>query len=165
MTLFSHFALAYGGSLALMGVIASWLFRSADAPLWSKIMISTLTVALGCYTPYAVAEIMGYPVRASFESLPDKAELVGFVAHDDGGLVDLWLRSGDVPRAYEMKLDAKMKQALREAREAMAHGERAMMAKAAARDKKKGGGGPSGIGDDKAWILDPASMSGLPSKD
>lgn len=165
MTLFSHFALSFGALLALMALIAAWLFRTASAPMWLKIIVPSLTTVLACSTPFAVGSMLGYPVGASFDSLPEKAELVGFVAHDDDGFVDLWLRTGDTPRAYETKLSPAMKKALREAQDAMAHGRRALMAKSA-RAKEKSAGDPNGVGDnDRAWVIDPNALSALPAKE
>ncbi len=160
----SHFALSFGAMLALMALIAAWLFRTAGASLWLKVILPSLMTALACSTPFAIGSMLGYPVGASFDALPDRAELVGFVARDDNGLVDLWLRTGDVPRAYETKLDAKMKKALREARDAMAQGRRPLVAKAG-KAKADRAGNPNGIGDDEdAWVVDPDALSRLPGK-
>ena len=99
MSHYLHFVIAFGALLALMCVIAAWLFRTASAPLSAKIILPSLAVLLGCYAPFAVSEMMGFPVAASMAELPDRAELVAFVAHDQDEVVDLWLRDGDLPRA------------------------------------------------------------------
>ena len=122
MSHYLDFVIAFGALLALMCVIAAWLFRTASAPLSAKIIVPSLAVSLGCYAPFAVSEMMGFPVAASMAELPDSAELVAFVAHDQDKVVDLWLRDGDIPRAYETKLTPRMKKTLREAEEAMARG-------------------------------------------
>ena len=83
MTFFSTFALTYGAMLAAMAVMAAWLFRSASAPLSAKVGLPMLVVALGCVTPLEVNPMMGLPVTASIEALPERAELVAFVPHDE----------------------------------------------------------------------------------
>jgi len=164
MSHFIHFVLSFGALLALMCVIAAWLFRTAAAPLWSKIAVPSLAVSLGCYAPFAVSAVMGFPVSVDMGGLPDRAELVAFVAHDDDSQVDLWLRTGDAPRAYETKLTAQMKRTLRAAQEAMAHGQRAMLVRRGI-GGRKGVGDPLGIGDDqRIYELDPDALSALPPK-
>jgi hypothetical protein len=168
VTLFSSFALSFGSLLVLQAVIAAWLFRTASAPLWAKIAVPSLVVALGCYAPFAVASMMGFPVFASMAELPDHAELIAFVPLDGDKRVDLWLRSGDAPRAYETVLDPSMRKVLQEAREKMEHGQAAMLAKTkrAAKGAKPGASDPLGIGDDPTiYELDPSAMSGLPPKE
>ena len=133
----------------------------------TKVMTNKETIAIRCIEPGRydlAANLYAYRAGASFDALPDRAELVGFVARDDNGLVDLWLRTGDVPRAYETKLDAKMKKALREARDAMAQGRRPLVAKAG-KAKADRAGNPNGIGDhEDAWVVDPDALSRLPGK-
>ena len=167
MSLFSSFALSFGALLALQTLIAAWLFRTAAAPFWAKTAIPSLIVALGCYAPFAVASMMGYPVPASMAELPDHAELVAFVPHDNSKLVDLWLKTSDVPRAYETQLDPSMKKALEQAREAKERGQIAMLAKRARGDiRKAGAGDPLGLGDNQTiYVLDQSSLSQLPSKE
>ena len=169
MSHFAAFALSFGAFLALTALIAAWLFRSATSSLWLKIVMPSAMTALACYAPYSVANMMGYPVSASMEGLPDRAELLAFVAHDDDGRVDLWLRTDDSPRAYDMALTAEMKKTLREAEQEMAHGRRAVLAKKAEGKKaaSKGGraGDPLGVGeDDPAYVLDESAPSQLPSE-
>ena len=91
-----------------------------------------LLVALGCLTPYEVNSMLGLPRLASLAALPDRAELVAFVAHDEGKRVDLWLRVGDAPPcAYEIAIDDAMKKLLRDARDRKEHGGRVMLVKRA----------------------------------
>ncbi len=166
MSLYLHFVLSFGALLALICVIAAWLFRTAAAPLWAKIVVPSAAVALGCYAPFAVGGIMGFPVSADVSALPDHAELVAFVAHDDDAQVDLWLRTDDVPRAYETRLTKEMKKTLRQAQEAMAHGQRAMLAKRGTGRPDGLGGDQLGIGDDqRIYELDPRAMNVLPPKE
>ena len=101
MTLYLDFVVSFGAMLALMAVIAAWLFRSAAAPLWAKLLVPSLAVSLACYAPFAVSAMMGFPVFMRMDALPDRAELVAFIAHDGDGRVDLWLRTDASPRAYE----------------------------------------------------------------
>ncbi len=172
MSLYLHFVLSFGALLALIGVIAAWLFRTASAPFWVKVLIPSAAVALGCYAPFAVAEMMGFPVTAAMSALPDKAELLAFVAHDEDSRVDLWLRSstgpgspsGGEPRAYETRLTAQMKKTLEAAREAQARGQIAMLTKRGGK-RTRGAGDPLGIGDDQdLYVLDPSALSSLPPK-
>jgi hypothetical protein len=173
MSPFSSFALSFGSLLALMALIAAWLFRTASAPLWAKVAIPSVAVALSCYAPFAISRMMGFPVPVGFDGLPDRAELVAFVPHDEEKRVDLWLRpstgSGDeAPRAYETVLDAKLKETLREAERAMGHDGRAVLTKRGAKDGKGGLGAQDrlGIGDDEQmYVLDPSAVSALPSKE
>ncbi|HEY1941842.1 MAG TPA: hypothetical protein VGH40_06925 [Roseiarcus sp.] len=164
MSLYLHFVLSFGALLALMCVIAAWLFRTASAPLWAKIAVPVAALALACYAPVAAGAIMGFPVSADASALPDHAELVAFVAHDDEGQVDLWLRTNDVPRAYETRLTKEMKKTLRQAQDAIAHGQRAVLEKRETKPRK-GAGDPLGIGNDQGmYQLDRRAMSTLPAK-
>ena len=167
MSHFASFALSFGGLLAVMALVAAWLFRTTESPLGLKIILPSLMTGLACYAPYSVAYMLGYPVPVSASGLPDQAELVAFVAHDDDGRVDLWLRTSDVPRAYDTALTPQMKKTLREAERQMAHGRRAVLAKKV--EGKEGGnrgGDPLGIGhDDASYVLDPEALTALPQKE
>jgi hypothetical protein len=162
VTFFSTFVLTYGLMLAGMTVMASWLFRSSNAPLWAKIGLPILIVALACVTPLEVNSMMGLPVTASMQALPDRAQLVAFLPHDEAKLVDLWLRCDEgPPRAYETQLDERMKKTLREARQEMDNGRPAMLA------KRKGPPGlTNGLADDQVqYVLDDSVRSALPPKE
>jgi hypothetical protein len=52
MSHYIQFVRAFGVLLALIGVIAAWLFRTAAAPLSEKIIVPTLAVLLGSYAPF-----------------------------------------------------------------------------------------------------------------
>lgn len=165
---FTSFAVSFGALLALMALIAAWLFRASSAPLWAKVALPSLAVALGCYAPFAVSGMMGFPVSVAFEDLPDRAELIAFVPHDAEKRVDLWLKVAAAPRAYETQLDANLKKALREAGETMAHGRPAMLMKRSATGVawRASGQHRLGIGDDsETYVLDPTAMSPLPPKE
>jgi hypothetical protein len=162
VTFFSTFVLTYGLMLAGMTVMASWLFRSSTAPMWAKIGLPILVVAGACVTPLEVNPMMGLPVTASLKALPDRAQLIAFVPHDEAQLVDLWLRCGEgPPRAYETQLDEQMKKTLREARQEMDNGRPAVLA------KRKGPTGlTNGLPDDQVqYVLDDSVRSTPPPKE
>jgi hypothetical protein len=162
----SEFALTFGTLLVLMCIIAAWLFRTSAAPLWQKISVPAIAVALCCYAPYSLGSLLGFPVQVDVSALPDHAELVAFVAHDEDQEVDLWLRTGDVPRAYETRLTPEMKKTLREAREAMEHGRPATLAKRGSRGGKNGTGDQSGSGEaPTTYELDESAMGVLSPKE
>ena len=125
MSSFATFAIYAGLFLALMGLIAIWLFRESGAPFALKLAVPVLIIILACVTPDKVSALMGYPAFVQFSALPKQAELVAFVPNDEAKLVDLWLRVGaNAPRAYEVVMTDGMKQTLRDAGEKLAHGER-----------------------------------------
>ncbi|HTR14082.1 MAG TPA: hypothetical protein VMI72_12720 [Roseiarcus sp.] len=168
MTFFSAFAVSLGAQLALMAIIAGWLFRSSGAPLWTKIAVPTLAVAIACAAPLQVNDLLGLPRIVALRDLPAEAELVAFLPHDERHTVDLWLLAGDdVPHAYEVALDEKMKKTLRAAQGELGAGRPAMLVKRM--------GGPRGkfavsdlfaIGDDQTeFVLDESARSTLPSKE
>jgi len=159
---FSPFVLTFGLMLASMAVMASWLFRSAGAPLWAKVGLPAIIVALACVAPLEVSPMMGLPVTVSLEALPDHAELVAFVPHDEANLVDLWLRCGQGPaRSYETRLDEQMKKTLRQAQQELDNGRPAMLAK-----RKTVAALANGLPDDQTeYVLDVSVRSALPPKE
>lgn len=168
MSFFSTFVLSFGLMLASMAVMASWLFRSSSAPLWAKVGLPVTTVALACVTPLEVNPMMGFPITVSLRSLPDHAQLVAFVPHDEAKLVDLWLRCNEgPPRSYETTLDERMKKTLREAQQEMENGRPAMLAKQkSATGTKSGARTDSGLPDDQTqYVLDESVRSALPPKE
>ena len=162
MTFFSTFAVTFGLMLAAMTVMASWLFRSSNAPLFAKVGLPVLIVAAACVTPLEVNPMMGLPVTASLAALPDRAQLVAFLPHDDANLVDLWLRcDGGPPRSYETRLDERMKKTLRQAQQEMDNGRPAMLAK-----RKPVAGSTNGLADEQnEYVLDDSVRSALPPKE
>jgi hypothetical protein len=162
MTFFSTFVLTYGLMLVSMAVMASWLFRSASAPLFAKVGLPILVVALACVTPLEVNPMMGLPVTAPVEALPERAQLVAFLPHDEAKLVDLWLRcEGGPPRSYETRLDERMKKTLRQAQQEIDNGRLAMLAK-----RKPSAGSADGPADDEnEYVLDDSVRSSLPPKE
>jgi hypothetical protein len=158
-------------SLASLGafaaVVLSWLFRQTSAPLWLKVSGPTAAVIAACSLFFTGADLLGYPAPVSESALPDHAELLAFVPHDDAKLVDLWLIApspwGDAPRAYETELTQRMKATLRAAQEAMEHGGRVTLAHA----KATGNSHYSdqlGIGDDDSrYVLE--VQPALPAKE
>ena len=64
-------------------------------------------------------------------------------------------------RSYETRLDERMKQKLREARQEMDNGRRAMLAK-----RKSATGSPNGLDDEQnEYVLDDSVRSALPPKE
>jgi hypothetical protein len=161
----SEFALTFGTLLVLMCIIAAWLFRTSAAPLWQKTSVPAIAVALCCYAPYSLGGLLGFPVQVDVSALPDHAELVAFVAHDEEHEVDLWLRTGDVPRAYETRLTPEMKKTLREAREAMEHGRPATLAKRGKLEKNGAGDQFESGEEPMTYELDESAMSALQPKE
>ena len=164
--MFAQFALSLGASLAAQALIVSWLFRDSAAPLYQKVLIPALIVALACWMPFSVSSMLGYPISVSMAQLPQEAQLIAFVPHDDSKSVSLWLIADkDTPRAFETVLSPQMKKTLEQAREAMEHGQRAMLTKRGGKKQDKGAAGdPLGIGDDMNYILSPDSLGTLPPK-
>ena len=170
MTFFSQFALAFGLMLGLTAVIAGWVFRSSTAPLAYKIVLPTALMGLACAAPFMVAPMMGLPVSATLGSLPEKAELLAFLPHDETHLVDLWLLSGQgPPRSYETLLDEKMKKTLREAQNEMSQGRPAMLKKQAGKAtgrRAQSSGDYADLPDDQTeYVLDESVRSVLPPKE
>ena len=162
MTFFSAFAASFGFVLLMAALIASWLFRSSDAPLFAKIVVPALIVALACVTPYQVNTMLGFPFSATPAALPAHAELIAFVARDAELRVDLWLRQGDAPpRAYEIALDDKLKQMLREAQDRLGRGGRVVLTKADKEQKRTGALNPNAR-DDPGYELDDSALSPPP---
>lgn len=164
VSFFSAFAASFGSVLLVGTLIASWLFRSSDAPLVAKIAVPTIMVVLACATPYQVRTMLGFPISAPLATLPARAELIAFVAQGNDGRVDLWLREGGAPpRAYETALDDKLKQTLRDARNKLGHGRRVMLVKARPEAKRTAGDEPR-ASDGPGYELDDSAFS-LPQKD
>ena len=162
---FAAFAVAFGALLALAALIAAWLFRVSSAPLWLKLSVPSIMVILACATPFAVAPMMGRPVPAALAALPERAELVAFVPHDDAHLVDLWLIVDDTPRAYEVVLDARMKNTLRAAQGEMAAGRPTFLKKQDKKVRSASQGDFSNLPDDQTeFVLDESVFSTLPPK-
>jgi hypothetical protein len=132
VTFFNAFALSFGLLLAGLALIAAWIFRTAAAPMAAKLAVPALLVALGCLTPYEINSMLGMPRMSALAALPDRSELIAFVAHDEDNRADLWLSVEDAPpRAYEISIDEAMKRLLRDARDRKEHGGRVMLVKRA----------------------------------
>jgi hypothetical protein len=164
VTFLDTFALSFGLLLAGLAVIAAWIFRTAAAPLAAKLALPAILVALGCLTPYEINSMLGMPRMSVLTALPDRAELIAFVARDEDKRADLWLGVGDdaPPRAYEIAIDEAMKKLLRDARGRKEHGERVMLVKRAEHAAKETGhpgvteqraGGSAYTIDDSAFAL------------
>jgi hypothetical protein len=166
MNFFSAFTVSFGLLLVLLAAMASWTFRTADAPLIAKLVVPASIFTLACATPNAVNSLLGFPVTVAFAALPDRAALVAFVAHDKERLVDLWLRQGDdaAPRAYETPLDANMKKTLHDAETRLARGERVMLAKHRGGSGQSAGRNRQSVADDGSYELDVSAFN-LPPKE
>lgn len=121
MTHYTAFALTFGALLCIVAVIAAWLFRSATASTVTKAAAAFTVVALAVVSPWQVGAMLGFPTNAI---PPAQAELLAYLPHDEEGRVDLWLRVGGQPRAYDVALDDKLKKTLREAQARMRDGGR-----------------------------------------
>ena len=160
MTIFATFTVPFGLLLVLGVTVAAWIFLTSTAPLFVKLVVPSALLVLACETPYAVSCLLGFPVPASLPSMPESAELVAFVAHDESHLVDLWLRQGNgEPRAYETVLDESMASVLRRARARLTRGDRVMLEKPARR-----GGSNSASSGGAPYELNESAFA-LPKKD
>ena len=181
MSAWLPFVLELGGVLAAVAWISAWLFRSTSAPLALKLALPAAAVSLACWAPLQVGAMMGLPVVASLAALPDKVQLIAFLPHDEDKLVDLWLMTEAVPRAYEVPLTKGLKQTLQQAREQLAEGRPVYLRKGKPKDgmggegdaKEKDGqahnGAPSVtmLSDDfdPDYSIDDSALSQLPKKD
>ena len=178
MSDFAAFALQFGGLLALMALSTAWLFRTSSSPLWTKLAMPALMVATACYAPWAVNDMLGFPITVSMADLPERAELVAFAPRDEEQRVDLWLATqecfqfwgcaaNDGPRAYETVLTPSLKKTLREAGETIGRGGRAVLTKHGAKVDKGHGSDALAISadDQTTYVLDPSSLSTLPPKE
>jgi hypothetical protein len=166
VTFLNAFALSFGLLLAGLALIAAWTFRTAAAPLAAKLALPALLVALGCLTPYEVNSMLGLPKMAALTALPDRAELIAFVAHDEDKRADLWLRVEDAPpRAYEIAIDEAMKKLLRDAHDRKEHGGRVMLVKRAepAETESRHRGVTEQRSADPAYTIDDSAFA-LPNK-
>lgn len=166
MSCFNAFALSFGLLLIGLTLIAAWIFRTAAAPLAAKLALPALLIALGCITPYEINSILGMPKMSALAALPDRAELIAFVAQDNDKRADLWLSVRDAPpRAYEIDIDEAMKELLRDARNRKEHGDRVMLVKHAEHAAKEMGhlSMTRQISLDPAYTIDDSAFA-LPNK-
>jgi len=166
MSVFNAFGLSFGLLLAGLALVAAWIFRTAAAPLAAKVALPTLLVALGCLTPYEINSVLGIPRMAALAALPDRAELIAFVARDNDKRADLWLTVEDAPPcAYEIDIDGAMKKLLRDARDRKEHGGRVMLVKRAEHAAKVSGhpGATEQQSADPTYTIDDSAFA-LPNK-
>ena len=153
--------------LALMVVVAAWLFRTANAPFFAKIIIPTTLMILGCWAPFKLPAILGWPVETTFASLPQQAELIAFYPYEDEKKVSLWLMPDGEPqpRAYSVEMTDDLKDTLRKAQKAKADGGRTVLAKVAKPAGKKRPHQPYGDidGGNSPYVLQDSAFS-LPRK-
>jgi hypothetical protein len=168
MHYFSQFTLTVGAALALQALVAAWLFRTAHAWIGWKLIVPASTVVLACWTPYTAKAIMGLPVETAVAALPEEARLVAFFPHDQDGLVDIWLASGPVPRAYEIALDKATKTMLRAAAADLAQGRPVFVRKRKSDGNAAGrGASTTDIRDDfqPRYEVDDTAFAPLPRKE
>lgn len=102
----------------LMGTVGNTLLRTSSTPLISKLAIMVLLAAIPCTLVWALPYAYGYPVETTFEAMPDRVELLGFLPYDNETHVYLWLREGNFPpRAYSVAMPDEFKETLRKAKE------------------------------------------------
>ena len=140
MTSVSSLTITLGLFYLLIAVAASAMLRTSSAPFAFKVAVPSLLVILACVTYRTLPDAFGYPVETVFSALPQQAELLAFVPHDEDKKVDLWLKAdASEPRVYSVAMTDSLKRMLREAQQAQAQGERTMLAKGG----KRGPGRPS----------------------
>ncbi len=165
MTFFNQFALSFGVALVSMAVVAAWLFRKSDAPFALRLVVPLMSVAACAYAPYAVNSMMGLPVGATIAALPDKATLIAFQPAEGERRVDLWLMArGRPPCAYEVELDAKLKEELRKAQERQGHGQQVVLSHLRPTDERQHHGDRFGL-DDDGYVIDESAVSQLAPKE
>jgi hypothetical protein len=163
----SSFTLSFSLFCLLMSVIASAMLRTSSARFAVKMIVPAIVVGLVCVTSLELPSVFGYPVETAFASLPEKAELIAFVSHDEDKKVSLWLmRDGAAePRAYSVELTESLKKTLQQAQKAKGAGERTMLAKGGKPGNKRPHQQYSNIdGGDSPYILLPAAFQ-LPAKE
>ena len=166
VTFFSTFVLTYGLMLASMAVMAAWLFRSSSAPLWAKVGLPILVVALACVTPLEVNPMMGLPVTVSLKSLPDQAQLIAFLPHDEAqtgrSLAALRRRPAAVVRDAARRADEEDA-----ARGAAGNGQRSPGdAGEAKTGEAQRHGSTNGLANEQTeYVLDDSVRSALPPKE
>jgi len=111
-----------GAFLAGMVVIAAAAFRSAAAPLWSKIVIPLMLLVLAFYTPSTINALLGSPRKVACQQLPQSFYILAISADDDRGIVDLFIRAGEEAQAYEVSLTPALADALRGLQLKLIHG-------------------------------------------
>lgn len=118
------------------GLVASYVLRTANAPLFVKVAVPAALVALACVTWKTLPQLFGYPVETAFAALPQQAELIAFVPHEEEKTVDVWLIADGLrqPRAYSVPLTDDLKDTLKKAQKQAADGGRAVLRK---KDKGK----------------------------
>lgn len=164
MTGHAQFILALGAFMVVAALIAAVTIKDSGVRFGWKLAIPAALVALGCWTPFTVNQMMGLPIDAAMRDLPQTAELISFIPHDKEKRVDLWLLSGDVPRAYSAPLDEPMKKALQEAGKRSAAHQRVYLKKDGGKPDK--GGGDQHLNFDAPhYVIDESAVSHLPPKD
>jgi hypothetical protein len=116
------FSLELAALLSALVVVSAWLFRTSAAPLALKLALPSAMLALALWLSYDFVALLGRPITTTFARMPDPIRLIAFKALDDDARVDLWIDEGGATRAYEIPLDGRTKQALKQARGELADG-------------------------------------------
>ncbi len=140
MSNFLPFLFTFGIELVVVALVASWLFRTADAPLGVKIVLPILLVGVAIVTPFQVQPLMGLPVECTVAAMPKDVQLLAFWPEDQARKVDLWIVHAGRTRAYKVPLDPSLQALLAAAREPLENGEKVYLTKTAA---QSGGGAPT----------------------
>lgn len=112
MSPIAEFVSSASALLAAMVVISAFTLRATNAPLWSKVVIPMMMMALAFYVPTRINGLLGSPQKVTCEQLPKSFYIVSFVSSDDAEIADLFTRTSGSTRTYEVSLDAGMKTAL-----------------------------------------------------
>lgn len=161
----SSFTIYLGLFLIIAAAATGFVFRLTTLPLAIRLTVPAVLIALACWTPAQVYSLLGYPVVADYASLPQKAELLAFVPHenDEPKTVDLLLaETGSKPRLYETALTEGMKKLLKSAAEQQEKGNRTEVVKK--KTKKKPIGYVDTDGGEAPYELSDSAFH-LPRKD
>lgn len=127
------FSLELAAWLSALAVVSAWLFRMSAAPLALKLALPSAMLALALGLSSGFFALLGRPVATTIGRMPDPIRLIAFKALDDDARVDLWIDEGGATRAYEIPLDGRTRQALKQARSELAEGRPVTLS------KRKGG--------------------------
>jgi hypothetical protein len=118
----SPFHLYVGLMYAALALMAGWTFRASGAPLWAKLAMPVLLVALAGGTSLVQYQSRDMPVEATWDDLPGKCfDIAAFVPITDE-IVHVWFV--DSGRIYRLPVpDAATTLLLNDVRRNLADGE------------------------------------------
>ena len=128
----SSFALCLGIFLTISAAVSGLVFRLTPIPLAIRLAVPAVLVVLACWIWKEVPSILGYPVVTAYEALPQKAELIAFIPHENvtPKTVDLILsENGGDPRMYRTELTEGIKKMLKDAADEQRKGNRTEIGK------------------------------------